>query len=60
VAQRTRPRGGDEINIPQKGKNYGWPLATHGNYSGLPIPKRRARRSPEPKRRFSSGSVLRR
>ncbi|VTM16074.1 Soluble aldose sugar dehydrogenase yliI precursor [Raoultella terrigena] len=34
------PRGGDEINIPQKGKNYGWPLATHGiNYSGLPIPE---------------------
>lgn len=21
-------RGGDEINIPKKGKNYGWPLAT--------------------------------
>lgn len=34
------PRGGDEINIPEKGKNYGWPLATHGiNYSGLPIPE---------------------
>jgi len=34
------PRGGDEINIPQRGKNYGWPLATHGiNYSGLPIPE---------------------
>ncbi|MFP7301269.1 PQQ-dependent sugar dehydrogenase [Klebsiella pasteurii] len=34
------PRGGDEINIPRKGKNYGWPLATHGiNYSGLPIPE---------------------
>jgi glucose/arabinose dehydrogenase len=36
------PRGGDEINIPQAGKNYGWPLATHGiNYSGLPIPEAR-------------------
>lgn len=34
------PKGGDEINIPIAGKNYGWPLATHGvNYSGLPIPE---------------------
>ena len=34
------PRGGDEINIPQAGKNYGWPLATHGlNYSFLAIPE---------------------
>ncbi|WP_233280184.1 PQQ-dependent sugar dehydrogenase [Pseudomonas xionganensis] len=34
------PRGGDEINIPKAGKNYGWPLATHGvNYSFLPIPE---------------------
>jgi glucose/arabinose dehydrogenase len=34
------PRGGDEINIPAAGKNYGWPLATHGiNYSLLPIPE---------------------
>ena len=34
------PRGGDEINIPQKGKNYGWPLATWGiNYSGFKIPE---------------------
>ncbi|ATF91885.1 PQQ-dependent sugar dehydrogenase [Cedecea neteri] len=34
------PRGGDEINIPAAGKNYGWPLATWGiNYSGLKIPE---------------------
>lgn len=34
------PRGGDEINIPLPGKNYGWPLATHGiNYSLMPIPE---------------------
>lgn len=34
------PRGGDEINIVERGMNYGWPLATHGiNYSGQPIPE---------------------
>lgn len=32
------PRGGDEINIPRAGRNYGWPLATHGiDYSGRAI-----------------------
>ena len=39
------PRGGDEINIPRKGLNYGWPLATHGiNYSFLPIPEAKGER----------------
>ncbi len=32
------PRGGDEINLPQAGRNYGWPVITYGReYSGGPI-----------------------
>ena len=31
-------RGGDEVNKPEAGGNYGWPVITYGmDYSGLPI-----------------------
>jgi glucose/arabinose dehydrogenase len=37
-AHEHGPRGGDELNVVEGGKNYGWPLITYGiNYDGTPV-----------------------
>lgn len=37
-ANEHGPRGGDEVNVIEAGKNYGWPVITYGiNYNGTQI-----------------------
>ena len=41
-------RGGDEVNVVRKGRNYGWPVITYGrDYSGAKIGEGTARQGME-------------
>lgn len=38
------PKGGDELNLIERGKNYGYPIVSNGDhYSGIPIPDHHTR-----------------
>lgn len=44
------PKGGDEVNLIERGKNYGWPVVSYGShYEGADIPDTHAPKFEEPK-----------
>lgn len=52
------PDGGDELNLIQAGKNYGWPLVSEGtNYNGVSIAKHASRPTMEPPKLYWVPSI---
>lgn len=51
-------RGGDEVNAPKPGRNYGWPVITNGvDYSGAKIGEGTAKAGMEPPLHFWDPSI---
>jgi glucose/arabinose dehydrogenase/cytochrome c553 len=51
------PKGGDELNLIRRGRNYGWPVVTHGiNYDGTIVSNETHRQGIEPSRAHWSPS----
>ena len=49
-AHEMGPAGGDEVNLIEQGRNYGWPETSYGShYDGVPIPDQHRPRFEEPK-----------
>jgi glucose/arabinose dehydrogenase len=57
-AHEMGPKGGDEINIIEQGKDYGWPIVSEGShYNDAPIPHHAEKADFTPPLKFWNPSV---